>query len=286
MSDSIKRYETLKLRHHLSCTLDYSSACTELSFIIRKAYTDLPKTLQSILFQDILSAFKFLPEVQTRQGMSAANLLLQAAEASLPRLKRMLAITEFKHAVIAHKKRYNTKNDEEDSPEQLPQDVLLLIFSLLDMRSLVAASRVCWSWRSAANDNKLWQLQCDVYFESSQSAEKRSSNFSCDKVVDATTIIDWKDTFKRGYIGKFSWKFSSHRGYCKQCKVMVWLDNMKCSNMHPKLKVENPQIRPICHQQVVTYLRHGSFWAYFPSSDSDSDSDSDATSKLWAYSLH
>ncbi|KAF6151775.1 hypothetical protein GIB67_010349 [Kingdonia uniflora] len=46
--------------------------------------------------------------------MSAANLLLQAAEASLPRQKRVSAIMEFKHAVVAHKKRYNTKNDEED----------------------------------------------------------------------------------------------------------------------------------------------------------------------------
>ncbi|KAF6157190.1 hypothetical protein GIB67_041651 [Kingdonia uniflora] len=53
-------------------------------------------------------------KVQTTRGMSAANLLLQAAEASLPRQKRVSAITKFKHAVVAHKKHYNTKNDEED----------------------------------------------------------------------------------------------------------------------------------------------------------------------------
>ncbi|KAF6167750.1 hypothetical protein GIB67_033958 [Kingdonia uniflora] len=53
-------------------------------------------------------------KVQTRQGMSAANLFLQAADASLPRQKRVSAIKEFKHVVVAHKKCYNTKNDEED----------------------------------------------------------------------------------------------------------------------------------------------------------------------------
>ncbi|KAF6153189.1 hypothetical protein GIB67_016668 [Kingdonia uniflora] len=43
-------------------------------------------------------------KVQTRQGMSAANLFLQAADASLPRQKRVSAIKEFKHVVVAHKK--------------------------------------------------------------------------------------------------------------------------------------------------------------------------------------
>lgn len=44
----------------------------------------------------------------------AANALLQAAEAALPKQKRALAITEFKHAVVAHKRRLKVQKDEEE----------------------------------------------------------------------------------------------------------------------------------------------------------------------------
>jgi len=43
--------------------------------------------------------------VQTSHGISSANLLVQAAEASLPKQKKSLAVSEFKHAVVAHKRR-------------------------------------------------------------------------------------------------------------------------------------------------------------------------------------
>lgn len=73
----------------------------------------------------------------------------------------------------------------------IPQDVLVHIFSFLDMRSLVAASLVCWyfflpvslhffrtcgtfvhhtfffprrSWNSAAVDNNLWRMNYSLFF--------------------------------------------------------------------------------------------------------------------------
>lgn len=73
----------------------------------------------------------------------------------------------------------------------IPQDVLVHIFSFLDMRSLVAAGLVCWylflilsansfkkeqflvyhtfvflrrSWNSAANDGDLWKTNYSLFF--------------------------------------------------------------------------------------------------------------------------
>jgi hypothetical protein len=46
----------------------------------------------------------FLYSVQTGYSVTAANNLLQAAEAALPKQKKAQAASEFKHYVVAHKR--------------------------------------------------------------------------------------------------------------------------------------------------------------------------------------
>lgn len=43
--------------------------------------------------------------MQTQSAVSAAHLLLQSVEAALPKQKKNVAVTEFKHAMVAHKRR-------------------------------------------------------------------------------------------------------------------------------------------------------------------------------------
>lgn len=50
------------IRESLLKTYRYPIACRELSFILREAFHQFPKNLQSIVFQDTLSAFRLLPE--------------------------------------------------------------------------------------------------------------------------------------------------------------------------------------------------------------------------------
>lgn len=50
--------------------------------------------------------------MQTRNAVSSAHLLLHNAEAALPKQKRNLAVKEFKHAMVAHKRRCKTRQEE------------------------------------------------------------------------------------------------------------------------------------------------------------------------------
>jgi hypothetical protein len=50
--------------------------------------------------------------VGSSQGISAANLLLQAVEASLPKQKKALAVTEFKHAAVALRRHSKIRQGE------------------------------------------------------------------------------------------------------------------------------------------------------------------------------
>ncbi|KAF5194436.1 F-box family protein [Thalictrum thalictroides] len=291
MLEIVQRYEKLQLRENFirENYYYYPSVCKELSFILRNAYSKVPKNLQSILFQDTLAAFQFLPQVQTRYGIEAANLLLQAVEVALPKHKRGLAVTEFKHAVVAYKRRQKVHKDAEGSP-QLPQDVLVHVFGFLDMRSLVVVGLVCRSWSSAANENNLWQSQYDIFFgnciddskskgQTSEPARKSPSLFN-KKVEMDLIIIDWREAFKQEYIGTSSRRFASNRGYCWICKSVVWISNMKCSNVHYGTNMANQQINFLSSLQVVEFLLQDAF-SIDSSSDSDSDSE-ESISKLWA----
>ncbi|XP_058100192.1 F-box protein At5g52880 isoform X2 [Magnolia sinica] len=256
MALSLERYEKLGLRESMCRVYDYTSACKELSFILRGAYSKVPKNLQSIMFQDTLTAFRLLPNVHTSRGVSAANLLLQAAEVALPKQKRGLAVTEFKHAVVAQKRHLKTQQAEGGS-EQLPQDVLAHIFSFLDMRTLVAVGLVCWSWNSAASDNKLWQSQYALFFGKSDICcenEEQIGKLSEDQYqkkedMDPVMHLDWRETFKRTYIGKSSWRSTSNRGYCCCCKSIIWLSNMKCTSLHHTDEKQQQKIKPVSPQQ-------------------------------------
>ncbi|XP_043716107.1 F-box protein At5g52880 [Telopea speciosissima] len=296
MAGAIERYQKLGLRELLSRLYDYPAACHELSFILRGAYSKVPKNLQALIFQDTLVAFRFLPQGQTRRGISAANLLHQAAEVALPKQKRVLAVAEFKHAVVAHKRRCKPQKVEAGS-SKLPQDLVVQIFSFLDMRSLVAAGLICWSWNLAANDNELWRSQYVVYFGNENCCELKGQIgepiqekmntvlHQKEKVMDSMVFLDWKEAFKGAYIGNSSRRSTSNRGHCWHCKSIVWLNNMRCSNVQNELQPENHKIKPISLQQVVEYLVEdsSSTLSYL---DSDTDSDEESASRLWAVPKH
>lgn len=50
--------------------------------------------------------------MQTRNAVSEARLLYQSVEASLPKQKKSLGAVEFKQAMIAHKRRCKTRQEE------------------------------------------------------------------------------------------------------------------------------------------------------------------------------
>ncbi|KAF5934872.1 hypothetical protein HYC85_026001 [Camellia sinensis] len=297
MTAALERYEKLGIGESLPRIYQYPTACREISIILIGAYSKLPKNLQSLVFQHTLTAFRLLPLMQTQNAVSAANLLIQSAEAVLPKQKKVLAVTEFKHAKVAHKRR--CKDRQEEGSIQLPQDVVVHIFSFLDLQSLLLAASVCWLWNSAASDNHLWHLQHVMYFGDSNNCSKgrglqrygileNDEHMQLQMEVNAGTDTDWRDTFKEACKGNSLKKLTSHRGYCGHCDAVVWLSNMKCSNKRCRLNSKNQQIKHISLEQIVVYILHGTPFM-IPSSDSDSgDSDSDEGSfrKLWAIPKH
>lgn len=185
---------------------------------------------------------------------------------------------------------------------QLPQDVLVHIFSFLDVRSLVTVSLVCWAWNSAASDNMLWQLQYsflfgkyDICCKSKEQARKLVQDkkdialHQTTEDVDPMTSINWRGAFKRKYIGNPSWRFSSNRAFCGHCESIIWLSNLTSvrSQHCPKLESQKFKIKPISSYKVVEYLL-GETTLTMSSSDSDSDSEGSSSStqrlsKLWAF---
>ncbi|XAR52273.1 hypothetical protein NMG60_11020243 [Bertholletia excelsa] len=285
-----ERYKKLEIGESLPHVSRYPIACRELSSILRGAYSKLPKNLQSLIFQDTLAAFRLLPQMQRQYAASTANLLFQSAEAVLPKQKRVLAVTEFKHAKVAYKRHFRDR--QEEGPTHLPQDVLVRIFSYLDLQSLFSAASVCWLWNLAASDNCLWRLQYALYFGNFSncltSRELWSGALEIDECLqlhkedETETVTDWRDAFKKAYKGN-SLNLACHRGYCGYCKTVVWLSNMKCSAKHSRFDSRNQQIKPMSQEKIVEYILDGTL-SMLSSSDSDSDSDSDeATSRLWAF---
>lgn len=279
----MERYQKLGLKESLNQPYRYPIACDELSLILRNAYSRIPKNLQSLIFQDSLAAFGLLPEMQTQAAISAAHGLLQSMEAALPKQKKALAASEFKQAMVTHRRRRKVRPVLEGR-SQLPQDVLVHVFGFLDLKSLVTASSVCRSWSVAASDNHLWQSIHISFFGKSSDIPNiiRFTNgverISFTPGNTAADNVDWKDAFKRGYRG-ISNKVSSQRGFCKQCNSIVWLSNSnKCDG---KISDEH-QIMPVSLEQIVDYVIEESI----PSSDSDSDSDDSVDGslfKMWAY---
>lgn len=275
MAGALQRYQKLGLRETLTVSYRYPLACRELSVILRVAYSQSPKPLQSLLLQDTIAAFRLLPQMQTQNAVSAAKLLSESAMAALPKQKRVLAATEFKQAKVAYKRRAKIQLEGKELV-QLPQDVLVHLFSLLDMQSLVSAGMVCRSWNVAANENSLWQLHHNTHFGDSESILK-IEGLQCGNAAEDVNY-DWKDAFRRAYSGLSSWR--NNRGYCGHCNSIVWLRNLKCPNEHSKQGSGDQQLRPIAPSEIVLYILEDK-WL----SDGDSESDEDFIPMFWSYPL-
>lgn len=278
----MERYQKLGLKHSLNQPYRYPIACDELSIIIKNAYSKLPKNLQSLIFQDSLAAFRLLPQMQTQAAISAAQGLLHSMEAALPKQKKALAASEFKQAMVTHRRRRKVQLVLEGR-SQLPQDVLVHVFGFLDLKSLVTASLVCRSWNVAGSDNHLWQcIHISFFGKSSDNPNIIRLTYDVERIsftpANITAAnVDWKDAFKRTYRG-ISIKVTSQRGFCKQCNSIVWLSNSRCSNeCYGKISDEH-QTMPASLEQIVEYVTEESI----PSLDSDTDSD-DSVDGLWAY---
>uniref|UniRef100_A0A0R0ENH2 F-box domain-containing protein n=1 Tax=Glycine max TaxID=3847 RepID=A0A0R0ENH2_SOYBN len=271
--------------------VEYPIACRELSFILREAFHQFPKNLQSIVFQDTLSAFRLLPQhghvdtcnvqniehstgvvsvsntdtdacripdtptIQTQSAVSAVHSLLQSVEAALPKQKKNVAVTKFKHAMVVHKRRCSL---------QLPQDILAHIFSFLEMKSLVSMGLVCWSWNIAANDNHLWEKQYVALYgnrakpKPAKLIEGKNDGLLLEP-VDTRIITDWKESVKGAYtfdfdIGALARILTTNRGYCGHYKSVVWLNNAKCPNAHFGIS-EIQDIRPVTAFQMNTNIK-------------------------------
>ncbi|PHT53216.1 hypothetical protein CQW23_07678, partial [Capsicum baccatum] len=250
----VERYQKLGLKHSLNQPYRYPIACDELSIIIKNAYSKLPKNLQSLIFQDSLAAFRLLPQMQTQAAISAAQGLLHSMEAALPKQKKALAASEFKQAMVTHRRRRKVQLVLEGR-SQLPQDVLVHVFGFLDLKSLVTASLVCRSWNVAGSDNHLWQcIHLSFFGKSSGNPNIIRLTYDVERIsftpANITAAnVDWKDAFKRAYRG-ISIKVTSQRGFCKQCNSIVWLSNSRCSNeCYGKISDEH-QTMPASLEQV------------------------------------
>lgn len=298
----LQRYEQLEIRIALSRKCNYVEACKELAVILRGAYGKVPKNLQALLFQDTLAAFRLLSEVGSSQGISAANLLLQAVEASLPKQKKALAVTEFKHAAVALRRHSKIRQGERESV-QLPDDIVIHIFDFLDVRSLVAAGLVCRSWNVSARHDTLWKAQYSLHFGDDLPSNAHGRQCTNSALNDEGVIwhqrlqgpeqrvhTDWYEAFKKRYRGHPSQVVMSDRAYCKTCRSPIWLNN-KGVNVDGSTSKHNHQnmLKPMLPGQVLHFLL-GDSMASSSSSSSDSDSDSEGVlivehrfSKLWAY---
>ncbi|XP_008647430.1 F-box protein At5g52880 isoform X4 [Zea mays] len=272
-----ERYREMGIGAALSRPWDYPTACGELAALLRLGYADLPKAAQALVASDVLLAFRLLPDVQTGYAVSTANVLLQAVEVALPKQKKAQAVSEFKHSIIAHKRRARVQQISasfEDlgglqalrltdtrhcdvlfsilltgSPH-IPQDILVHIFSFLDMHSLVAAGLVCWSWNSAANDNKLWKMNYSIFFGLSHLS---CNNIPVSGVQYSTNSVpnypnfSWKESFHTKYAECASWKFVSNRALCAHCRSVIWLSNLTCASPHhcPKNRHHEVKLRPL-----------------------------------------
>lgn len=81
----------------------------------------------------------FNARMQIRTAVSAAHILHQSAEAALPKQKRNLAITEFKHAMVAHKRRYKAHQEERGNFDCRKRFhiIYLAMFSFLEAEKLI-----------------------------------------------------------------------------------------------------------------------------------------------------
>lgn len=292
---ALERYGEMGVGAALSRPWDYPTACAELAALLRLGYADLPKPAQALVASDVMLAFRVLPDVHTGYAVSAANDLLQAVEVALPKQKKAQAVSEFKHSVIAHKRRARLQQNS-GSPH-IPQDILVHIFSYLDMHSLVAAGLVCWSWNSASNDNSLWKVNYSLFFGlchlSSQNIPEPCVQHSRDTVQNSPDSLSidpnfsWKESFHNKYEECRPWKFPSKRALCGHCRSVIWLSNLTCASPHhcPKNGKDEVKFQPLLPDTVAKYILHAEHLAASSSENDDTD-DSDLEngySRFWTF---
>ncbi|CAN7139650.1 F-box protein At5g52880 [Brassica rapa] len=235
------RYQNLMVGDGLSDHHRYPFACNELISMIDLGYSRLPKDVKAFIFQDCLSAFRLLPEMNTTAAVSAANLLVKSVESAFPKQKKNLAIVQFKQAKVALKRRTKSHEESRDTPS-LPQDVLVHIFSLLDVSSLISSSQVSRSWNLATHEGSLWRSLFNLHF-------------SHDVLTHIHPGFDWREAFKNECIVyNLSKMLRSGRGYCSYCDTLVWHDNFRCPKKQCQFESGKEQLDPILTHQVVNYL--------------------------------
>ncbi|XP_048549030.1 F-box protein At5g52880 [Triticum urartu] len=291
----VKRYAEMGIAAALSRPWDYPTACRELAELLRHGYAGLPKPAQALAAADVLVAFRLLPDVQTEYALAAANGLLLAVETSLPKQKKSQAVSEFKCSVVLHKRR--AKVQQEPDPPDIPNDVLVHIFSFLDTRSLVAASLVCWSWNSSANDNKLWRMNYSLFFSTShlrsnstlvssgvQNSHGILAQNNVDPVFDDPNL-NWKEVFYKKHAEHISWSAASNRAICQQCRSVLWLSNLTRAAPHhcPKKGKDEIKLMPLLPYAVACYILKAQDQpsSSSDSNDSDSDSEINVLRRLW-----
>ncbi|PVH62100.1 hypothetical protein PAHAL_3G206100 [Panicum hallii] len=280
-----ERYRGMGIAAALLRPWDYPTACGELAALLRIGYAEIPKAAQALVASDVLLALRLLPDVQTGYALSAANTLLQAVEVALPKQKKAQAVSEFKHSVIAHKRRARVQQNS--GLPHIPHDVLVHIFTFLDMHSLVATGLVCWSWNSAANDNNLWKMHYSLFFglcrlrcNSIPVSGVQKSRDLVQSSIDSVSIDPnfwWKESFHSKYAECASWKFASNRALCGQCRSVIWLSNLTCAAPHhcPRNGRDEVKLRPLLPDTVAKYILHHDDLAASSSSESDDTDDSD-----------
>ncbi|XP_062231946.1 F-box protein At5g52880-like [Phragmites australis] len=291
-----ERYREAGIAAALSRPWDYPTACGELAALLRYGYADLPKAAQALVASDVLFAFRLLPDVQTGYAVTAANGLLQAVEVALPKQKKAQAASEFKHSVVAHKRRARVQ--QEPGSPHIPHDVLVHIFSFLDMRSLVAAGLVCWSWNSAANDNNLWKMNYSLFFGvchwNGTSIPVSGLQNILDVVhnsMDSMSIeftFYWKEFFHNKYAECATWRFASNRALCGNCRSVIWLSNLTCASPHhcSKNGKDEVKLRALLPDTVAEYILHAEDLAASSSESDDTYSDSEDEyehRRFWMY---
>ncbi|KAL0886562.1 hypothetical protein Bca101_010545 [Brassica carinata] len=272
------RYQNLKVAEALSNNHLYPFACNELSSIIDLGYSRFPKDLKAFIFRDCLSAFRLLPEcsplpliyllllglASTSVYENTANLLVKSIESAFPKQKKNVAVVEFKQAKVALKRRSKSHDELIDMPS-LPQDILVHIFSFLDVSSLLSSSQVSRSWNQATCEGSLWRSLFDLHF-------------SHKVLIHIHSGIDWREAFKNEYILYNSSKMlRSGRGYCSFCDSVVWHESLRCPKKQCRLKSGKKPLDLMLTHQVVNYLLGTT------SSSDESDSEDEAVCGLWAY---
>ncbi|CAM6122349.1 unnamed protein product [Calypogeia fissa] len=295
-------YAQLHINAALSRRCDYSQACKELSGILRKVYVRAPKAVQFTIYNDVLSAFRLLPEMDTFQQLSAAEVLLQAVEATLPKKRRIAAASEYKQAAVAQNRK--AKHQEFERPADyvhLTTDLLLKIFGFLDPRSLAISSGVCRIWNEAAYDDGLWRTHFLSMFDRlniERESMSLNSMFRCGGLDQSQNFVG-ADGERHGFWRKaLAWKLSrpghlerlsiSNRVLCMGCKTLYWLSEPPgVQNKRRNCRHQQYTARPVPVGKVLDFILNELSMSS-SSSSSDSDTDEDlrqryGLSRSWAY---